>query len=75
MAGYPLDTVKVKIQTQEVRTGGLKYKGTLDCLIKLVKKDGVSGRQVSAGVFSFDSSEGEVALQRDEFSPARSGWD
>ena len=47
LAGYPLDTVKVKIQTQDVSSGGLKYKGTLDCLIKLVKKDGVSVRLVS----------------------------
>ena len=54
LAGYPLDTVKVKIQTQDVSSGGLKYKGTFDCLFKLVKKDGVRGRQVSAGVFSFD---------------------
>ena len=51
LAGYPLDTVKVKIQTQDVGNAGLKYRGTFDCLFKLVKKDGVSGRQVSAGVF------------------------
>ena len=41
LAGYPLDTVKVKIQTQDVTKAGLKYKGTFDCLFKLVKKDGV----------------------------------
>jgi len=40
LAGYPLDTVKVKIQTQDVNSG-VKYKGTLDCLVKLVNKDGV----------------------------------
>ena len=54
LAGYPLDTVKVKIQTQDVSNAGLKYKGTFDCLFKLVKKDGVSGRlEVSAGVSTF----------------------
>jgi len=42
LAGYPLDTVKVKIQTQDVMNGKIKYKGTFDCLFKLVKKDGVS---------------------------------
>ena len=43
LAGYPLDTVKVKIQTQDVSNAGLKYRGTFDCLFKLVQKDGVSG--------------------------------
>ena len=42
MAGYPLDTVKVKIQTQNIRNGVGEYRGTFDCLVKLVRKDGVS---------------------------------
>ena len=41
MVGYPLDTVKVKIQTQDPSMG-LKYKGTFDCLTQLIKQDGVS---------------------------------
>ena len=41
MVGYPLDTVKVKIQTQDPSMG-LKYKGTFDCLAQLIKQDGVS---------------------------------
>ena len=41
LVGYPLDTVKVKIQTQDVRNGQALYKGTFDCLFKLVKNDGV----------------------------------
>ena len=41
LVGYPLDTVKVKIQTQDVRNGQALYKGTFDCFFKLVKKDGV----------------------------------
>ena len=53
LAGYPLDTVKVKIQTQDVSNAGLKYKGTFDCLFKLVKKDGVSGRTVCTRISSF----------------------
>ena len=43
LAGYPLDTVKVKIQTQDVRNGQTLYRGTFDCLFKLVRKDGVGG--------------------------------
>ena len=41
LVGYPLDTVKVKIQTQDVRNGQTQYKGTFDCFFKLVRKDGV----------------------------------
>ena len=41
LVGYPLDTVKVKIQTQDVRNGQALYKGTFDCFFKLVKNDGV----------------------------------
>jgi len=43
LVGYPLDTVKVKIQTQDIKNGNTMYKGTFDCLFKLVRKDGVKG--------------------------------
>ena len=42
IAGYPLDTVKVKIQTQNSSDGRTMYKGTFDCLSQIIKKDGVS---------------------------------
>jgi len=39
LAGYPLDTVKVRIQTSPAGT----YKGTFDCLFDCVRKEGVGG--------------------------------
>jgi len=39
LAGYPLDTVKVRIQTSPAGT----YKGTFDCLFDCVRKEGVRG--------------------------------
>jgi len=39
LAGYPLDTVKVKIQTSSPGT----YRGTFDCLRKVAAKEGVKG--------------------------------
>jgi len=39
LAGYPLDTVKVRIQTSPPGT----YRGTFDCLFDCVRKDGVRG--------------------------------
>ncbi|KAI4504463.1 hypothetical protein M0802_000013 [Mischocyttarus mexicanus] len=41
MVGYPLDTVKVHMQTQDNRNP--KYKGTLHCIRTLIKKESVSG--------------------------------
>ena len=41
MAGYPLDTVKVKIQTQDISNGRMMYKGTFDCLKQIINKEGV----------------------------------
>ena len=38
---YPLDTVKVRIQTQDVARGKL-YRSTLDCMVKIAKKEGWS---------------------------------
>jgi len=42
--GYPLDTVKVKIQTQHIGENGFKqYKGTFDCLSQIFKAEGARG--------------------------------
>lgn len=41
MVGYPLDTVKVHMQTQDYRSP--KYKGTLHCLRTLIMKESVKG--------------------------------
>lgn len=43
MAGYPLDTVKVKIQTQDISNGRAMYKGTFDCLSQIINKEGAKG--------------------------------
>lgn len=40
MVGYPLDTVKVKIQTQ-VPDKGVQYRGTFHCLTEIVRENGV----------------------------------
>ncbi|XP_011877385.1 PREDICTED: mitochondrial basic amino acids transporter-like [Vollenhovia emeryi] len=41
MVGYPLDTVKVHMQTQDCRNP--KYRGTFDCLRTLLAKESVNG--------------------------------
>jgi len=42
--GYPLDTVKVRIQTQEIGPDGSRmYRGTVDCLSKIIKTEGAQG--------------------------------
>ncbi|XP_071961252.1 mitochondrial carnitine/acylcarnitine carrier protein-like [Antedon mediterranea] len=42
-AGHPLDTIKVRLQTQ-LSTGESKlYKGTFDCFKKIVTKEGIRG--------------------------------
>ncbi|XP_039302538.1 mitochondrial basic amino acids transporter isoform X2 [Solenopsis invicta] len=41
MVGYPLDTVKVHMQTQDCRNP--KYRGTWDCLRTIFAKESVSG--------------------------------
>jgi len=41
LAGYPLDTVKVKIQTQDISNGKMMYKGTFNCLSQIINKEGV----------------------------------
>ena len=40
LVGYPLDTVKVRIQTQDPTN--LKYRGTFQCLSSIIKDEGVS---------------------------------
>jgi len=50
IAGYPLDTVKVKIQTQDVSSGRLMYNGTYDCLKQIINKEG--GRSLYKGMSS-----------------------
>lgn len=39
LSGHPLDTVKVRLQTQT----SLIYKGTIDCLSKTIKEEGFAG--------------------------------
>jgi len=41
LAGYPLDTVKVKIQTQDTSNIRMMYRGTFDCLSRTVHHEGV----------------------------------
>eukprot|EP01135_Chromosphaera_perkinsii_P009699 Nk52_evm25s1837 gene=Nk52_evmTU25s1837 len=44
VSGHPLDTLKVKLQTQQVAPGQKPlYTGAWDCAVKTVKKDGVRG--------------------------------
>ena len=38
--GYPLDTVKVRIQTQDI-SKGVKYRGTFQCLATIMREEGV----------------------------------
>ena len=38
--GYPLDTVKVRIQTQDI-SKGVKYRGTFQCLETIMREEGV----------------------------------
>uniref|UniRef100_A0A1B6DEN6 Mitochondrial basic amino acids transporter n=2 Tax=Clastoptera arizonana TaxID=38151 RepID=A0A1B6DEN6_9HEMI len=41
LVGHPLDTIKVRIQTQDFRNP--LYKGTWDCFQKIVKQESISG--------------------------------
>uniref|UniRef100_A0A671PVN2 Mitochondrial carnitine/acylcarnitine carrier protein-like n=1 Tax=Sinocyclocheilus anshuiensis TaxID=1608454 RepID=A0A671PVN2_9TELE len=45
-AGHPLDTIKVRLQTQEC----VVYRGTYDCLRKTVSKEGIFGLYKGMGV-------------------------
>ncbi|XP_063603528.1 mitochondrial carnitine/acylcarnitine carrier protein-like [Penaeus indicus] len=44
-AGHPLDTIKVRLQTQPIPKPGeqLQYKGTWDCALKTVRHEGFFG--------------------------------
>ncbi|XP_058620101.1 tafazzin isoform X3 [Onychostoma macrolepis] len=46
VAGHPLDTIKVRLQTQEC----VVYRGTYDCLRKTVSKEGIFGLYKGMGV-------------------------
>ena len=52
LIGYPLDTVKVKIQTQDP-TKGLQYRGTFHCLSEIIKHEGVGLYFINIFSFSF----------------------
>jgi len=44
LVGHPLDTIKVRIQTMEVKPGQPPpYKGTWDCASQIIKKEGPFG--------------------------------
>ncbi|KAI1305259.1 Mitochondrial basic amino acids transporter [Halotydeus destructor] len=43
LVGHPLDTVKVKLQTQGMLSSNTLYRGTLHCLLVTAKKDGFFG--------------------------------
>ena len=45
MSGYPLDTVKVRIQTQSISTKSSNYSGTFGTLIRIVKEEKVLERK------------------------------
>jgi len=40
VVGFPLDTVKVRIQTQDPTKGKLKYTSTFQCLRSIIKEEG-----------------------------------
>lgn len=41
LVGHPLDTIKVRIQTMEVKPGEAPpYKGALDCAVKSIRNHG-----------------------------------
>lgn len=44
MVGYPLDTVKVHMQTQDCRNP--KYRGTWDCLRTILAKESVLKKEI-----------------------------
>ncbi|XP_026097316.1 mitochondrial carnitine/acylcarnitine carrier protein [Carassius auratus] len=46
LAGHPLDTIKVRLQTQQC----VVYRGTYDCLRKTVSKEGIFGLYKGMGV-------------------------
>ncbi|XP_016336734.1 mitochondrial carnitine/acylcarnitine carrier protein-like [Sinocyclocheilus anshuiensis] len=74
--GHPLDTIKVRLQTQEC----VVYRGTYDCLRKTVSKEGIFGLYKGMGVLLasvtpmmalnfFGFGLGKELLQRDRTVP------
>eukprot|EP00004_Rigifila_ramosa_P017793 TRINITY_DN4374_c0_g1_i2.p1 TRINITY_DN4374_c0_g1~~TRINITY_DN4374_c0_g1_i2.p1 ORF type:complete len:322 (+),score=58.93 TRINITY_DN4374_c0_g1_i2:42-968(+) len=54
LVGHPLDTVKVRIQTMEIKPGQAPpYSGTLDCIQKTIRREGFFGlyRGMSAPLY------------------------
>uniref|UniRef100_A0A8C5HMQ3 Mitochondrial carnitine/acylcarnitine carrier protein-like n=1 Tax=Gouania willdenowi TaxID=441366 RepID=A0A8C5HMQ3_GOUWI len=43
LAGHPLDTIKVRLQTQPISAHNVLYTGTYDCFRKTVSKEGLLG--------------------------------
>jgi len=43
LSGHPLDTIKVRLQTQPTNVPVLKYNGTLDCAKKTIAEEGFVG--------------------------------
>jgi solute carrier family 25 carnitine/acylcarnitine transporter 20/29 len=76
LSGHPLDTVKVRLQTQTT----LVYKGTIDCLSKTVKEEGfvglykgvqspLVGLAVMNSVMFLAYGQAKAALQKDPAVP------
>jgi hypothetical protein len=53
VVGYPLDTVKVRLQTQTCGNGVLQYRSAFDCFRQIVANDGLRSlfRGMSAPAF------------------------
>ncbi|XP_073795635.1 mitochondrial carnitine/acylcarnitine carrier protein isoform X4 [Danio rerio] len=77
LAGHPLDTIKVRLQTQDCAV----YKGTFDCFRKTVSKEGIFGLYKGMGaplagvtpmmaLNFFGFGLGKELLQRDPTVPA-----
>ena len=60
LVGYPLDTVKVRIQTQDPTN--LKYRGTFQCLSSIIKDEGVSVSNFFVQNFDLTKSMTEISI-------------
>lgn len=49
LSSYPFDTIKVRIQNQNIKN--LKYKGAIDCLKKTVAKESVFIIKISNNIY------------------------
>ncbi|KAJ3330043.1 hypothetical protein HDU76_006539 [Blyttiomyces sp. JEL0837] len=43
VVGHPLDTIKVRLQTQAMQAGPKRYTGTVNCLLTIVREEKFSG--------------------------------